>query len=85
MVEKGITIRAIPMEIIEYWTIQDKHIPNCKNEIVYKNDKAFEKKVKIPENGGKFIIVSNCKNGCIVRFDNCKHFDSIEDAIKSIL
>jgi len=95
MVEKGISIRAIPMKIVEHWSIQDKHIPHCKNEIVYIKGKAFEKKIKIPENGGKFMIVENCGNSQMVNFKKWNrdftgpeknlYFDSIEDAIKSIL
>jgi hypothetical protein len=94
MVEKGISIRAIPLKIVEHWTIRDKDIPNCENEIVYIKGKAFEEKIKIPEHGGKFMIVENCNTYQMVNFKKWNkdftgpeknlYFDSIEDAIKSI-
>lgn len=87
MIENGITIRAIPKEIVSYWYIQDKGIPNCKNEIGYnKRGRALKKIVNIPKNGGKFIIKSNCDNGDIISFRGLEleYFDSIEHAIKSI-
>jgi len=86
MIEKGITVRAIPKKIISHWTIQEKNIPNCKNKIIYnEKGKPFEEKIKVPENGGKFIIVNNCGNDSLVNFKNCKYFNSIDEAIKSLI
>ena len=96
MIEKGISIRAIPEKIITHWTIQDKDIPNCKNKIIYnENGKPFEEKITIPKNGGKFMIVENCGSSQMVNFKKWNrdftgpeknlYFNSIDEAIKSIL
>jgi hypothetical protein len=96
MIEKGISIRAIPEKIINHWTIQDKDIPNCKNKIIYnENGKPFEEKITIPKNGGKFMIVENCDTYQMVNFAKWNkdftrakqnlYFDSIEEAVNSLI
>ena len=83
MIEKGITIRAIPMEVISFWTAQEKDMG--RDGVFFDGKRYLEKKVKYPENGGKFIIQSNCGNDSQVRFIKPVYYDTIEEAINSLL
>jgi len=97
MIEKGVTIRAIPKVHKSYWTIPAytekwiRRISEKENSnIVYDSNnketcKYLEEKIEYPKNGGKFIIVSNCGSGAMVNFNNHKYYDTIEEAIKTLI
>ncbi len=86
MIEKGVVIRAIPMKIRGIYekekinkypngTIQ--YLPEFKREMLVCES--------VPQNAGKFIIEQNQGSLSTVKFCGKEYFDTIEDAVKSLV
>jgi hypothetical protein len=96
MIERGLTIRAIPKEYKETWSKYADNCNECKRNkdndkkmnrtcvMEFNNNKEFCVFTRKPKNGGKFLIVDNCGNGSMIRFDGKKYFDSINDIIEDL-
>lgn len=90
MISKGVVIRAIPRQSIEIY--EEFHIDSLKNQGVKVEVKYLEKYKRemavverVPENSGKFVIEINQGASSIVKFKDKVFYDSIEEAIESIM
>lgn len=90
MISKGVVIRAIPRQSIEIY--EKFHIDSLKNQGVKVEVKYLEKYKRemavverVPENSGKFVIEINQGASSIVKFKDKVFYDSIEEAIESIM
>ena len=86
LIEHGVALRAIPAEMYEvYEKAHAEKFPD--GQIIYLDE--FKRKMLVrkrtPQNAGKFVFEYNCGTGCMVRFSGQQYYDSIEEAIGSLL
>lgn len=86
MVEYGIVIRAIPH--YDTSTIEVQHKEQYPEAVEY-FDPRFNRNMlrvkKANHHGGKFIITKMTFTGGMVSFYDPKYYDSIEEAVKTLL
>lgn len=85
MIKHGVTIRAIPNEIVS--TYEARHVDHFPEGQIYYDKhlkRGMLRVVKIPKYAGKFIMVKNCGTGGIVAFSKPKFYNSIEEAISEL-
>lgn len=86
MISHGVALRAIPEKVRH--VLEKQHIDRYPNgTIEYLDEFKREMLVfeSIPKNAGKFILVKNQATSCNVSFTGKEYFDSIEQAMESLL
>lgn len=90
MIEHGVTIRAIPKIKVSRWSIpfySEKYLKQIRGIVVYDSIRKIymDEITEYPKNAGKFIIVPNCGTDSMINFNKPKYYNSIEDAINSLI
>ncbi len=88
MIEKRLTIRAIPRIVRVIHEVKHKDLPQLQpGRVEFLREYGREMFIheKRPTNGGKFLIVQNCGTSSMISFQKQKFYDTLGDAIASIV